>query len=332
MRLNYTILCIDDQISSLRNLKRAITQHNQAVGVQTDFLDLPVKQGPFESVEDLRKRIFSEISMQFENNHIDLIIVDLHLGNMQGHEVIGEIRQTQTIYRPIIFYSGGDPAGEENAKKQLHDGLVNNGLVGKSVFLSVRGQDLERDLKNICSEMHDEEHKLNASRGLLMDRTSEIDAIVLEYLRKNETWGFEDKESQQKIQKTVADEIKRQRKNALKKACRMRELARTGFAGFTKWICGSDEKEVVFGIDAFSRNSLMRELLRLHEDTKEAGQIHSTYFKPQKDRPHLTGIRDTYAHQTEKQIGDDHNTDKCKYIREEVRVHLKNITKVTSQK
>ncbi len=47
---------------------------------------------------------------------------------------------------------------------------------------------------------------------------------------------------------------------------------------------------------------------------------------------HLTGIRDVYAHQTEKQIGDGHNEEKCKYIREEIRSHLENVTKVTSSK
>lgn len=338
MRLNYTILCIDDQIGTLRDTKRNLIRHNQSVGIETNFVDVSVVQAARgESDLDIfRGRIFSEIAKAFLENQIDLIIVDLHLGEIKGHEVIRHIRDTQTMYRPIVFYSGGEGeqigTPEEHATKQLQDGLKEHKLVGKSVFLSFRGPNLIRDLRGICSEMHEEEHKLNASRGLLMDRTSEIDAQVLKHLRKKETWEFSDPNKQKKIQKVVSDEIKRQRKKALGNACRMRDLAKDDFAGFTDWICTSDEKDVVFGIGAFSRNNLMRELLRLADDTKEAGDTHSTYFKPQKGRSHLTGIRDAYAHQTEEQIGGGHDKEKCKYIRNEVRIHLENVAKVTSSR
>jgi CheY-like chemotaxis protein len=338
MRLDYTVLCIDDNIGTLRNTKRDLHRHNSSVGIETNFVDVPVVQaGRAEAnIDTFKARIFSDIASKFEAHQIDLVIVDLHLGEIKGHEVIDHIRHNQTMYRPIVFYSGGEGVQvgtpEEHATKQLQDGLKEAGLVGKSVFLSVRGQNLIRDLRGICSEMHAEEHKLNASRGLLMDRTSEIDAKVLKHLRKKGTWEFPDQDVKKKIGKAVSDEIKRQRKNALKNACRMRELAKGGYAGFTDWICNSDEKDVLFGIGAFSRNNLMRELLRVADETKEAGDIHSTYFKPRENRPHLTGIRDAYAHQTEEQIGEDHDGEKCKYIREEVRIHLGNVAKVTSEK
>lgn len=333
MRLNYTVLCIDDQIGTLRDTKRNLSRHNDTVGVFTNFIDVEVQQGPREvDIVAFRKRIFSEISAKFNEGQIDLVIVDLHLGALKGHEVIEHIRGSQTMYRPIVFYSGGDPEGEKSAEAQLQEGLKQNNLVGKSVFLSVRGENLTKDLKGICSEMHSEEHKLNASRGILMDRTSEIDAKVLKHLRKKETWEPTDPCVQKKIDKAVSSEIKRQRKTALKNACLMRELAKTGLEGFTDWICNSTEKEVVNGLNAFSRNNLMRDLLRMSPETKEAGRIHSTYFKQHKGREHLTGIRDVYAHQTEKQIGDEHNEEKCKYIREEIRAHLENVTKVTSLK
>lgn len=338
MRLIYTVLCIDDNIGTLRDTKRDLTRHNQSVGIETQFVDVSVVQAARGETDlnAFRTRIFSEIANKFKEYQIDLVMVDLHLGEIKGHEVIDHIRNNQTMYRPIVFYSGGEgePIGtpEEHATRQLQEGLKEHKLVGKSVFISVRGDNLIKDLRGICSEMHEEEHKLNASRGLLMDRTSEIDAKVLKHLRKKGTWEFSDEEIRKKVEKAVSDEIRRQRKNALKNACRMRKLATVGLAGFKDWICDSDENDVVFGLGAFSRNNLMRELLKVADETKEAGDIHSTYFKPHKGRLHLTGIRDAYAHQTEEQIGDGHNNERCRYIREEIRIHLKNVAKVTSSK
>ena len=336
--LDYTVLCIDDNIGTLRNTKRDLNRHNGSVGIETNFVDVPVVQaGRAEAdIDVFKERIFSDIARKFEAHQIDLVIVDLHLGEIKGHEVIDHIRHNQTMYRPIVFYSGGEGeqigSREEHATSQLQEALEKADLVGKSVFVSFRGANLRKDLRGICSEMHAEEHKLNASRGLLMDRTSEIDAKILMHLREEKTWESSDPKIQDKIKNVVINELKRQRKNAFKNARKKRELHQSGFEPFVDWICNSDETDVAHGLDAFSRNSLVRELLKMSDETKDAGDIHSTYFKGDRDPPHLNSIRNIYAHQTEKKIGDIHNDERCKYIREEVRLHLENVTKVTSKK
>jgi CheY-like chemotaxis protein len=338
MRLDYTVLCIDDNISSLRTTKRDLRRHNNNVGINTKFVDVPVVQAARAetNIDVFKARIFSDIASKFKANQIDLVIVDLHLGAIKGHEIIDHIRHNQTMYRPIVFYSGGEGeqvgTPKEHATNQLQDGLKKAQLVGKSVFISFRGDNLRKDLRGICDEMHDEEHKLNASRGLLMERTSEIDAKILGHLRKKETWKSSDPKTQAKIQKIVMDELKRQRKNAFKNACEKRGLHRSGFEPFVDWICNSEETDVARGLDAFSRNNLVRELLKMSDETKDAGDIHSTYFKGDRNPPHLNKIRNVYAHQTEEKIGDTHNDEMCKYIREEVRLHLENVNEVTSKK
>lgn len=337
MRLDYTVLCIDDNIGTLRDTKRDLSRHNSSVGIETNFVDVPVVQaGRAETnIDAFKARIYSDIASKFEAHQIDLVIVDLHLGEIKGHEIIDHIRHNQTMYRPIVFYSGGEGeqvgTPEEHATKQLQEGLEKAHLVGKSVFISFRGDNLRKDLRGICTEMHDEEHKLNASRGLLMDRTSEIDAKILSYLRKKETWSNSDPKAQAKIQKIVMDELTRQRKNAFKSAGKKRRLHRSGFETFVDWVCNSDETDVARGLDAFSRNSLVRELLKMSDETKDAGNVLSTYFKGVRNPPHLNEIRNVYAHQTEEKIGGIHNDERCKYIREEVRLHLENVTKAISK-
>lgn len=339
MRLDYNILCIDDEIDTLTETKWSLAAHNEKVGIRTNFRDVAVKPRARETEPDAYKeRIFSEINAAFEATQFDLIMVDLHLGpidspmGFKGHEIIRYIRDTQTMYRPIVFYSSGDPKSDETAVNQLEQDIKDNQLVGRSVFLSARGNTLNRHLNGICSEMHKEEHKLNATRGLLMDRTSEIDAKILAYLRQAETWKNSDPDIQKKIQKIVEKELRRLWKNAVKGACEKRAQFRAGFEAFVTWISESPEIDVAYGMDAFSRNNLIRELMRISDATKEAGDIHSTYFKGDRTPPHLNSIRNIYAHQTEENIGGEHNEERCKYIREEVRRHLVNIDTVTSTK
>lgn len=329
MRLEYRILCIDDRISSLRDLKRTIRNHNSAVGIHTDFVDIPVEQGTFEETDDFRKRIFRQISTSFNENQIDLVIVDLHLGNMEGHEVVDHIRGTQTIYRPIVFYSGGSPTGEDRAKEQLQDGLINNNLVGKSVFLSVRGRDLERDLKKICSEMHVEEHKLNASRGLLMDQTSEIDALTIEFLKRDDTLTNVPEELRDTLEKDLKKVVKSQRKSAARKVTAMDEIADKDLNEISSWLSSAQPTQ----LDSMGWNKFLRAFLKRTPGKEDTVDVHLRYFNSPQGSRSISSLRNAYAHQTAREIGTSHDDEQCKFIRTELRTHLLNISRiVTSSK
>ena len=326
MRLNYTVLCIDDAIGSLRDTKRNLRRHNDTVGVETNFIDVEVKQGPREVDEaEFRTRIFSEIADRFKNKQIDLVMVDLHLGKIKGHEVIDHIRKTQTMYRPIVFYSGGEPEGEEQAKIQLEQGLQQNNLIGKSVFLSVRGDNLIKDLKGICSEMHCEEHKLNASRGLLMDCTSEIDAKTLEFLKNEKTWQAVSDDKRDALLKDLHGEIERQSRNADSKSKKMIALKEKSFEEVVAWVKDARPTD----LDAMGWNKLLRALLKTDPDRKDQAEIHRHYFNDNEGRPSISKLRNEYAHQTAEQICDKHDTDRCKLIRDELRKHIRNIEQIT---
>lgn len=327
MRLNYTVLCVDDRIRSLADTKRELFRHNETVGVYTDFLDVEVSQGPRETdLDAFRTRIFHKINSYFESHQIDLVIVDLHLGQLKGHEVIEHIRDSQTMYRPIVFYSGGEPEGEATAESQLQDGLKENNLVGKSVFLSVRGDNLIRDLRGICSEMHNEEHKLNASRGLLMDQTSEIDAKTISYLKSVNIQKVLSEEQQSELQKALKNEIKRQKKNADKKSKLLGPLSEQTLDEIWAWMAKANPTDM----DAMGWNKFLRALLKTRPELSDVAKIHFGYFNQvEGSPPSISAIRNQYAHQTAEQIGASHDDSRCKLIRDELRKHLKNIELVT---
>lgn len=322
MRLDYTVLCIDDNIGTLRDTKRSLRTYNNSVGIRTVFVDSEVKQGARENdLNEFRKRIFADISKKIYDNSIDLVIVDLHLGELKGYEIIEHIRESQNMYRPIVFYSGGEPENEALAKKQLHDGLIENDLVGKSVFVSVRGKNLIKHLRGICSEMHAEEQKLNASRGLLMDQTSEIDAKTLMHLKCEDVWQGLTDEQVFGLHKDLKSELTRQEKNADAKSGSMAELKDKSLDEIVSWV--KDAKST--DLDAMGWNKFLRALLKARAETIGHVELHKSYFNDTDGNSSVSKLRNQYAHQTAKQIGDDHDLNRCKFIRDELRKHLENI-------
>jgi len=331
MRLNYNVLCIDDEIDSLADTKKSLIAHNEAVGISTNFVDQPVVRTARETnVEKFKERIFAEIDEKFKSLTFDLILVDLHIGeNFKGGEVVGPIRN-QTIYRPIIFFSGGQPAGEETAIAQLNDSIAKNNLAGKSVFLSTRGAKLNDDLRKICSEMHEEEHKINAGRGLLMDRTSEVDAKVLGHIRNEAAWSKLTAEQSNVAFKKIAKILRSKGARARVNSCILAKLGNGNFESFKSWLIGSDEKEIYLKFDSFTRNQILRELLRVQPDFSARGDTHSRYFKPHEDNPSISQIRNEYAHQTAAAIEPSHDRNRCKHIRNELRTHIENVNAISS--
>lgn len=329
MRLKYSVLCIDDEIQSLEDTKRSLFAFNDAVGIFTEFTDQEVVKGPREvDPYKFKERIFREIEEKLSTTLFDLILVDLHIGeDFEGGEVIERIRD-QTIYRPVIFFSGGLPVGEDTALEQLNESIKKNELAGKSVFVSRRGAILESDLRKICNEMHEEEHKLNATRGLLMDGTSQLDATVLQILQTQKTWEQLEEEQVKKVFKFISGKLTKNSRNAASSSEFLKKIAEGEFKAFTKWIVESEPSDLVRVLDSQSRSEILRELMKSVPEQKENGKVLSTYYNNGKEEKAIANIRNEYAHQTAAQIGAAHNDKRCKFIREELRTHLANIEAV----
>ncbi|NOR62289.1 MAG: hypothetical protein GQ535_07350 [Rhodobacteraceae bacterium] len=335
MRLDYTILCIDDDIESLDDPKKHLKKFNDTVGIHTKYKDILVKPGARENdPEEYKTRIKGMIADAFGANTFDLIMIDLHLGpnddpmGFKGHEFIKFIREHQTMYRPIVFYSGGDPEGEANAVSQLERAIRDHNLVGKCIFLSSRGELLKSDLVGICQEMHEEEHKLNSTRGLLMDRTSEVDAIVLDIVTASNIWNALGDEEQGKVFKKVSKKLKQSVKRGCVGLKRIEDIANGNFSDLKEWFTETKPENLVYQADSFLRNFVLRELLREQPANSGQGDILSAYFKSPKDGVCISKIRNDYAHQTEEKLNGEHNDGRCKFIRDELRVHTKNVIEI----
>ena len=179
MKLTYNVLCIDDVISSLEATKKSFSDFNKSVGIDTVFHNVEVKIGARNLPPDFKKRIEAELKSLFEEKVFELILVDLHMtGGFDGPDAIKWIRDGHSIYRPIIFYSAGNPAADQTATSQLIAEASKEDILGKNLMITPRSN-LAARLIEISREMHVEEHRVNQVRGLLMDQVSEIDSKMI---------------------------------------------------------------------------------------------------------------------------------------------------------
>lgn len=325
MRLRYNVLCIDDQIATLRKQQSDLRRVNLEVGIETSFTEVSVVAGPRETPDELKQRIFQEIETHFQQKSFELILVDLHLGTFEGHEIINLIRDKLTMYRPIVFYSGGNGSG--TAKEQLMQAIADNQLGGKSVFLSTR-ENLGRDLKDLCCEMHTEEQQLNATRGLLMDCTSELDAQILGYLRKSDHW--DEVAENVKLWDAIKEQLSSHIVHLQEKVDGLKFQVIDGdLNSFKNWILTADTNVLWKVLDASCRNKIFREILRVHPKKAQHGKTHSQYFNTGKGKvKSISELRNEYAHQTAEELREAHDALRCKTIREELRRHQKNIEEI----
>ncbi len=189
MKLEYKIMFIDDKMSRMRSIKTSIAECNKEVGINTNFNEsIEYKPGARENLDEYKEKVLSKLS-EDKINDLDMILVDLNLHeNVDGTEVLKQIRVENKIYVPLVFYSDGTwrEDGNSDLKNEIYKKIKQNGLQGDGVFIREKNE-LNSFVVKFLKRKHSEEHKVNRARGLLMDRTSEFDAIVINIL-KTKKW------------------------------------------------------------------------------------------------------------------------------------------------
>ena len=321
MKLSYNVLWVDDNIESIAKYKEKLDDLNKKIGIKTDHEDQLVEMGAREAPDVHRNRIQQELESKLKEKVFELIIVDLHMtgnsGGFDGSDIIEFIRETQRIFRPIIFHSAGNPTTQANAANQLNDSARNSGIFGKSVFISTKIK-LPNLLKDIVGEMHENEHKINQVRGALMDCVSEIDAQIIEMIMGEAIWERVPEASRNK----ALNEFKKLTRKQLKDLCaQYKHIRNMTYEEVRDYIIKNPED-----VNTLAKTKLLRELARSINGLQEEGKALSAFIHSEKDQPEcLSRIRNKYAHQTAEQLGANHNNDHCTYIREQAHKHLNNV-------
>lgn len=326
MKLSYHVLCIDDKISLLDDPKRNLSAFNDAIGIETKFWDIKALPTAREDEIAFQSRLEDEIKKAFVENTYDMILVDLHMPlGVTGADLIYTIRKNHTIYRPIIFYSAGEPEVDDEAIKQLYEASRKTDLLGKSVLITSR-KTLYDKAASIFSEMHAEEHKVNHVRGLLMDRVSEFDASVGELVQNEKLFSLVSGEDKPRIASDVISYLKSDLDRSQQLYNNIKQLK---FAEILKFI-----EEHPKDISTYRKGYLLKDILRKIEVTKELAGILSEGIDG--ERPdhkggtirNLRELRNEYGHVKADNLEATHTIEKCIHIRKEARRQLNNIADI----
>lgn len=323
MKLTYNVLCLDDRISSLDETKQYLSALNSEVGIETQYTDIEVKIGAREKPDDFWLSIVGKIEDSFLKNTFDMILVDLHMGLLSGADIIDTIRNSHTIFRPIIFYSAGEPSSKDKAIEQLNGAAENAGVLGKSVFITSR-EDLYNQAKSIFEEMHAEEHKVNHVRGLLMDSVSEFDASVVE-LVQNE--GFLQLIPEGPARNKIVTEFKSYLKHDFEKAEAIyKQINSMDITAIPDFI-----RENPKDISTYRKGYLLKSILKQIDESRGFADILSEGIDGVlrnyrgNEVKNLRELRNEYGHVTAENLEDTHSDEKCIHIRKEARRQLENI-------
>lgn len=326
MKLTYNVLCIDDKISSLDETKQFLSSFNNEVGIETQYIDIEVKIGARDDPDDFWMKIVGEIEESFRQYSFDMILVDLHMGTLSGADIIDTIRNSHTIYRPIIFYSAGEPSSKDKAIEQLNCAAENAELIGKSVFITSRGN-LYNQAKSIFNEMHTEEHKVNHVRGLLMDRVSEFDASVGDLVQNKDILKLIPKGP---AKNKIVTEFKKYLKNDFEKAEAIyKEINSMDITAIPDFIKNNPKD-----ISTYRKGYLLKSIIKQVDDSKAFTDILSEGIDGSlqnysgNEVKNLRELRNEYGHVTAENLETTHSTEKCIHIRKEARRQLKNITDI----
>lgn len=158
MRLDFNVLWVDDQPSSVAHQIKSITSQMAAEG----FEFRPRQCTTIDEVDAV-------ISEDVFTDEIDLILVDWDLGNgAHGEDAIKRIRDT-VQYKDVVFYSGQTPVVE--LRQKAYEKQV------EGVYCASR-EDLVQEVIGVFDSLIKKVLDLDHTRGIVMGATSDIDHMI----------------------------------------------------------------------------------------------------------------------------------------------------------
>lgn len=164
MRLEFRLLVIDDNPTSIESAIRGLRAHLEAVGFVLKQTHAP----------DLSERGIRDLA-RHEGKNFDLVIVDFNLGGAGTDGAIAAARVRQELpYTDIIFYSS-DPTAD------LLSQLASKRVAG--VFVANR-LNLDDELKGIADTVIKKVVDLCHMRGAAMAEVADMDVLIEEVLER----------------------------------------------------------------------------------------------------------------------------------------------------
>ena len=295
MKTNYKMLWIDDNLKTLRGIKRDFDRYFKKHGII--FEPIEIEQNPnMLVVEDVR---FLNAVNDIE---LDVVLIDFNMSGETGADIINHIRKNLHHYHiPILFYSGDGP---QKIQEIIYKANIDKFNISDGIYFCDR-EDIFRKTQSILDSLIKKEEQPQRVRGLLMDRVSEIDAQILKILNSEILEQLSEDQIQQVKQKFILDKIE-YRKNKTEKL--LENFVHMSMKEIIQYII-----ENPIDTDSHMRAELLRNIYK-HIDN-EKGNVLSGFYNdiPSNEEKCLSKLRNDYAHQTKKEIGNSHTATKLRF-------------------
>ena len=294
MKITYKILWIDDELDSIEEDKRGIEDFLEKFGIQSDISIITNSEE--QSIPGL-------VDDCINDPEIDILLVDYHMDDMDGAELISKIRNTDHVYLPVIFYSA---YGIEDVRKAAYEARLDG------VYIADRNH-LIRKFGEVARSLLNKEHTTKRIRGLLMEEVSEMDAKfkdIYDYV-----WEELSEENRQALISYLKNIVVERVENAKDKLGKF-PTDLEDFSGHMK------RRFLSKLYDTYTRWRIVRKML---------GYLDGDFSDDQeilKDFKRLLDERNTYAHSTIEELQEKHSKDECIKIRRDVRHQQDNIDRI----
>ena len=298
MKLSYKILWVDDDRGFFGLHEDEIVNYLESFGIYADITFIEDSMG-----DSARQKLIPHL----KDVDLDLILVDFHMTNLPGDELIQLLRRTDHIYLPVIFYSA-------SSVEELFAAVQTRQLDG--VYVTDRRFFFNK-VKNVIDSLIVKEQTSKQIRGLLLEGVSEVDAHLCKLIWQ--TWHKADSEAKENFRKYLFDKkVEPKVQDAKKRHCdfptdltEFEELLKSNFPKTT--------------YDTYTRCQLALKLLKILDYSKYQRDILKRFISPRQDFDSLNGLRNNYAHKTRSELDEELTKAFCIYLRQEMRTQIQNI-------
>ena len=317
MKISYKILWVDDQPKSIVDDLQDVIDFLEEFGIRADIsvITAPSDQSALDRIKDSisvittssDQSILDLVKDSIKDPELDILLVDYHMEGMEGDELIRQIRETDHVYLPVVFYSSSGV-----------DAILNAAHVAQldGVYIAARDQLIQK-FKGVAQSLLNKEHTTKRTRGLLMEEVSEIDAKFKDVYEQ--AWRKLTEGDRDKLTKHLKEIVEEQAQYANNKS--------KEFPNDTTAFSSHMDKEFLSkSYDTYTRWRVVRKMLNCLEYDLGSRNILKRFGQQEEDS--LLELRNIYAHNTRLKLEESHSDEKCVGIRRELRHQQSNIDRI----
>lgn len=297
MKTEYNIIWVDDELDTVVDDMSDIREFFESFGIEAH-----IKEFGGDEEQDVHERLRPSL----EDPNLDLIVVDYLMDGMNGRDLINQIRESDHIFLPVIFYSSA-------GVRELHAQAASASLDG--VYIADRNR-VRHKIEEVATSLLRKEQTTKRTRGLLMEGVSEIDArfaLVFENL-----WSVLEAEKRAALIKYFAEKLD-------ERAERAKSLRAALPEDQENFLNEMKANFVSSAYDTIIRWKILKKMLELAGRKDQPSEIFSRLYNRVEGAEPLIGLRNVYGHRTRAELERDHSHEKCVGIRRELRTQLTNL-------